>query len=195
MAECNSTRVALGLGANLGSPEQAIRRAVHALERGGLQCVHASSLYATQAVDCLPGTPPFVNAAVTGSWEGSPEGLLALCQEIELQTGRPREHSSHESRVLDIDVLLWASECLSLAGLTVPHPRLQGRLFVLVPLEEIAPQWRVPPEGLPVRELRTRLSARPEEDTEWVRLRAPGTLQDQQGGDRGHPMRDRTWPE
>ena len=107
----------------------------------------------TKPVDCVPGTPDFLNTAVVGQWGGTPLELLAACQKIEREAGRPAVHSSHEARLLDIDVLLWGAETLSLPGLIVPHPRMHLRRFVLEPLAAIAPDWTVPPFGKTVANL------------------------------------------
>ncbi|MBN2449859.1 MAG: 2-amino-4-hydroxy-6-hydroxymethyldihydropteridine diphosphokinase, partial [Lentisphaeria bacterium] len=130
------------------------------LGEGGLGELRMAALYRTRPLDCVPGTPFFVNTAVTGRWQGSGADLLALCLRTECLLGRPALHSSREGRVLDIDVLLVGSACLSLPGLVVPHPRLTERLFVLVPLAEIAPLWRIPPGMQTVVEARDRLLAR-----------------------------------
>ena len=138
---------AIGLGSNVGDPANAIRQATAFLRDGGVESPRLSPLYRTQAEGCVPGTPDFVNAALVGAWRGSAVELLALCQAIERRMGRPFPHSSHESRVIDLDILLLGECQVRTDSLTVPHPRLLRRLFALVPLAAIAPQWRVPPTG------------------------------------------------
>ncbi len=155
-------RVALGLGANLGCPEEHIRKALSDLAEGGLEEVRCAPLYVTRPVDCDAGTPEFLNTVVCGWWRGSARELLALCRRIEERLGRPRVHSRRAARVIDVDLLLVGEERLSEPGLEVPHPALRDRLFVLVPLADLAPDWRLPPGMETVAEARDRA------------LRAPG---------------------
>jgi len=89
---------------------------------------------------------------VIGSWRGSAPELRALCKEIELRAGRPAAHSSREARVVDLDLLLFGNQEIHLPELTVPHPRLRQRRFALAPLAELAPDWRLPPDGITVAE-------------------------------------------
>lgn len=137
--------VALGIGANLSAPLQAITQALAGLQRGGLLSLRRAPLYRTRPVGCDAGTPEFLNTAATGLWPGSPPALLALCQRLEQSLGRPAAHSSRAARVLDLDVLLVGELQLDTPALIVPHPRLTQRLFVLVPLADLAPDWRIPP--------------------------------------------------
>lgn len=144
--------MAIGLGANLDDPRGAIRRAAADLAAGGLEDRQLSGFWVTAPEDCVPGTPDFVNAAVIGSWRGSAPELRALCKEIELRAGRPAAHSSREARVVDLDLLLFGNQEIHLPELTVPHPRLRQRRFALAPLAELAPDWRLPPDGITVAE-------------------------------------------
>lgn len=146
--------VALGLGANIGDAMANIRHAVESLEAVGLKSPLLSRFYETLPVDCVPGTPNFINAAVVGQWTRPLAQILPACKEIEERLGRPREHSSNEARVIDMDIIL--AECGSLTlpgpGLRIPHPQVYKRLFVLMPLCDIVPQWLIPPENLTVCE-------------------------------------------
>jgi len=141
----DGTPVAIGLGANLDQPRQAIQEAIEGLQAGGVAALRCAPLYSTRPVDCDPGTPDFINTVAVGQWRGTPLALLALCQAIEERLGRPREHSRRAARVIDLDVLLVGELCLDVARLTLPHPGLRRRLFVLVPLADVAPDWRLPP--------------------------------------------------
>lgn len=151
--ESISSRVALGLGANLGQPQETFQQACAALSAGGVSNLRMASCYQTEPVGCHPGIPLFTNSAVTGLWQGSPQQLLTLTQRIEVQLGRPRQHDSQGSRQIDIDLLLFADLCLNAPELCIPHPRLCQRLFVLKPLAEIAPDWTIPPTRKKVAEI------------------------------------------
>ncbi|MFO7821759.1 MAG: 2-amino-4-hydroxy-6-hydroxymethyldihydropteridine diphosphokinase [Lentisphaeria bacterium] len=136
--------VALGLGSNLNNRHQQLQQAIRRLDENGFAVKAQSTFYDTAPVDCVPGTPRFLNAAVIGKWRGSPEALLELCKKIETGMGRPENHSSEESRVIDIDILLFNEKEISVAGLQIPHPKMGERRFILAPLCEIAPDWFIP---------------------------------------------------
>jgi 2-amino-4-hydroxy-6-hydroxymethyldihydropteridine diphosphokinase len=150
-------RVALGIGSNLGDRERHLRCALALLRAGGLRRVRLSPLFESDPLDCDPGTPPFLNAAVVGFWGASPEALLDLAQACERRLGRPRCHSSRTARTLDIDVLLIADLVLATSRLQVPHPRLRLRRFALAPLAALAPAWVLPPDGPTVADALRRL--------------------------------------
>ena len=147
------TFVSLALGGNIGDTAAVFDRAVSALEQGGFAVSARSRVFTTFPVDCVPGTPDFLNAAVTGFWERSPRELLALTQSIERASGRPAEHSSREARTLDIDIITFGDLILREPDLVIPHPRAQLRRFVLEPLCSIAPNLRFPDTGRTVRQL------------------------------------------
>ncbi len=137
-------KIAIALGGNLGDTVLIFDRAVEKLRAGGVAGIVRSGLYRTRAVDCVPGTPDFVNAALTGEWGGAPLELLALTQAIERSEGRPEEHSSREARTLDLDIILFGDGMFRLPGLEIPHPRALSRRFVLEPLAEVAGGWIFP---------------------------------------------------
>ncbi len=148
----SSLNIALGLGSNLGDRVENIRDAVARLSERGVMEAAVSSLIETEAVGCPPGAPDFLNAAVVGRWKGTTEALLDVCQGIEQELGRPADHGVNQSRTIDIDILLVGDLELTTSRLTVPHPRLTQRRFVLEPLAEIAPDWIVPGTGSTVSE-------------------------------------------
>ena len=140
-------RVAIALGGNQGEVSAAFAKAVEMLRLGGMSRIRMARAIITAAEGCHPGTPDFLNSALVGEWPGTPMELLALTQSIERKMGRPAEHDSRASRPLDLDILLVDETTLDLPTLVVPHPRMRERRFVLEPLAEIAPDWRVPPTG------------------------------------------------
>jgi len=145
-------QVAIALGGNLGDTEFLFHRALTLLTEAGLGSQRVSSWRRTAPVGCHPGTPDFLNGAVVGEWPGTPEELLSVTQHIEQALGRPAEHDSRASRPLDLDILLFDDLRLSSPTLTIPHPRMRQRRFVLEPLAEIAPDWLLPDCAKTVRQ-------------------------------------------
>jgi 2-amino-4-hydroxy-6-hydroxymethyldihydropteridine diphosphokinase len=131
-------RYYLGLGSNLVDPRNNLARARRRLAANGIKILKTSSLYRTEPVG-LSGQPWFLNQAVLVETSLSPWQLLRLAQRVESEMGRipgPR----NAPRVIDIDILLAGDTIVDTPSLTVPHPRLAERNFVLVPLAEIAPR-------------------------------------------------------
>lgn len=130
--------VAIGLGANLGDRGQALAQALQAI--GGLpgtRLVAVSSLYSTAPVDS--SGPDYLNAVAAVRTTLQPLALLDALQAIELAAGRERPYRN-APRTLDLDMLLYDDLVLDTPRLTLPHPRLGQRAFVLRPLLEIAPE-------------------------------------------------------
>ncbi|HEX6198847.1 MAG TPA: 2-amino-4-hydroxy-6-hydroxymethyldihydropteridine diphosphokinase [Thermoanaerobaculia bacterium] len=134
----------MSLGANQGDAEASLVSALRRLRRL-LGPLEVASLYRTAPVGAVP-QPDFLNTAVTGTTDLPPERLLAAAKAFERAAGR-RAGPRHGPRPLDIDLLLYGDLTSDDPGLTLPHPGLPHRRFVLVPLAEIAPGWRVPPGG------------------------------------------------
>ena len=101
-------------------------------------------LYETDPVDCPAGSPPFVNTVVELSSELPPLEMLAVLQGIESSLGRPQQREKNAPRPLDMDLLYAGDLVLSAPELTLPHPRLHLRRFVLAPLAEIRPDLVLP---------------------------------------------------
>ncbi|MFA6294626.1 MAG: 2-amino-4-hydroxy-6-hydroxymethyldihydropteridine diphosphokinase [Victivallales bacterium] len=147
------TEVALSLGGNTGNVPLSFRRALEKLRAGGLCEIRISSLYRTAPVGCANGTPDFINAAATGKWNGSLASLHSLCMEIEVETGRPANHVKYASRTLDLDIVFFGDMIYSDGKITVPHREAKHRLFVLIPLAEIAGDRLFPGEKSSVSEI------------------------------------------
>lgn len=135
----------IALGANLGDAAQALRDALAALgAHPGVRVLRASGLYRTAPVDA--GGPDFINAVALVATTLTAPGLLAALQAIEQAAGRLRPYRN-APRTLDLDLLTYGTARIDSPVLTVPHPRMMDRAFVLVPLREVLPE-RVPPQVL-----------------------------------------------
>jgi 2-amino-4-hydroxy-6-hydroxymethyldihydropteridine diphosphokinase len=136
----------IGLGSNLADPLVQVRQALTELESiSGTRVTARSSLYRTSPVGYLE-QPDFINAAASVQTTLKPQALLAALLAIETRHGRKRA-TRNAPRTLDLDLLLYGEEVLEQDGLTLPHPRLHERAFVLAPLAEIAPEAMVPGRG------------------------------------------------
>lgn len=136
----------IALGANLDDPAATVRAAFAALANlPHSRLVRSSSLYRTAPVG-LTEQPEFINAAAALETTLAPEALLDALFDIEARFGRQRAERNGP-RTLDLDLLLYADLELDLPRLTLPHPRLHLRAFVLQPLAEIAPDLRLPRRG------------------------------------------------
>lgn len=145
----------IGLGSNIADPLEQVRQALKELESiPGTRVTAHSSLYRTSPVGFLE-QPEFINAAASVQTTLEPRALLAALLAIENRHGRKRA-VRNAPRTLDLDLLLYGEQVLDQDGLTVPHPRLHERAFVLAPLAEIAPEAMVPGRGK-VRELLARV--------------------------------------
>lgn len=130
-------RAFVGIGANLGEPRAAVLDAVHAMASvEGVSAVRRSSLYASTPIDS--SGPDYVNAVVELKTRLTAPELLAQLQAIESEAGRERPYRN-APRTLDLDLLLFGQSTIHSSALTVPHPRMWMRAFVLLPLSEIAP--------------------------------------------------------
>lgn len=146
--------MALGLGANLGPAEATLRLAVLRL-REALGPLRAAPLYLTRPVSPHP-QPSYLNTAVFGRTSLAPDAVLAVAKRLEMLAGRRRQPRD-TPRPLDLDLLLYGDRVCRAPELTLPHPRLAARRFVLAPLADLAPGLAVPPEGLTVAELLARV--------------------------------------
>lgn len=138
----------LGLGSNIGDRLSHIRYALDALDQDpDTRVVLASSVYESEAHVLEPSDrqEPYLNAACMVETSHTPGSLLALCLRIEAARGRTRSAPLRwRPRTLDIDLLLYDDQSIARPDLTVPHPLIPDRRFVLVPLFEIAPDLKIP---------------------------------------------------
>ena len=148
--------VYLSLGSNLGDREANLNQALSGLRNLG-EVVAVSSFYETEPVE-VTSQPFFLNCAVKMDTEKMPRQMLAGILDIEREMGRRRTQIKGP-RNIDIDILLFGTSIIETKGLTIPHPALHQRRFVLEPLAEIAPEARHPVFKRNIKELRDSLPA------------------------------------
>lgn len=134
----------MALGSNQGDPLPQLKQAVAALAEL-LAGLRLGPLYRSLPEDGAP-SPPYLNSAVTGYSALEPEMLLAVFKQLERRAGR-RPAPRGTPRPLDLDLILCGSLEIHRPELTLPHPRMKQRPFVLAPLAALAPGWPVPPDG------------------------------------------------
>ena len=161
------TRAGIGLGSNQGARLRNLRQAwrplvARAPVRAPLLC---SSIYETEPVDCPRGSPPYINAVAELGWAGNARALFDELLAIERGMGRRRSGTRNEARLIDLDLLYFGQEETRDPDLTLPHPRLASRRFVLEPLAEIRPDIRPGRNARPAIELLAALGS----GGPWVR--------------------------
>ena len=141
------TRAYVGLGANLGDRERTLREALDTLAgEDGIEVLGVSTLRETEPVG-VGEQPLFLNGAAALETTLTARELLDRLLAVEQRFGRVRIPDEHGPRTLDLDLLLYGDDAIEEPGLTVPHPRLHERRFVLEPLAELAPGLLVPGRG------------------------------------------------
>jgi 2-amino-4-hydroxy-6-hydroxymethyldihydropteridine diphosphokinase len=141
----------LALGSNLGDREEHLQSAIHGLAKRGIYTLRSASVYSTEPRDVLD-QPWFLNTVIEANSALEPAELLRACLDVEKENHRTRDFTKGP-RTLDIDVLFYGNEIILKPGLTIPHPNLSARRFVLVPLAEIAPAFVDPLSGKTVHQL------------------------------------------
>ncbi|MFN2613960.1 MAG: 2-amino-4-hydroxy-6-hydroxymethyldihydropteridine diphosphokinase [Actinomycetota bacterium] len=138
----------LGVGSNLGDRRAQLDEAVQALDWGDARVVARSSIYETEPVGGPDDQPAFLNLVIGVETSLGVRALFERCQGVEVALGRARDDEIRWGpRAIDIDLLLFGHEVVHDADLTVPHPRMTERAFVLLPLEEIARDVTIPGKG------------------------------------------------
>ena len=136
----------IAFGSNLGNPLEQLRQARRGSSLLG-RITGASSLYRTAPVGGPPGQEDYLNAVIAlNPTANDPQTLLAELLRLEARQGRVR-NVRWAARTLDLDLLAWGDRVLATPELTLPHPRLLERAFVLAPLCELAPEWLHPVTG------------------------------------------------
>jgi 2-amino-4-hydroxy-6-hydroxymethyldihydropteridine diphosphokinase len=143
--------VYIALGSNMGDRAGMLGRAIAAMNSAGISVVRQSSLYVTEPVGA-PGQGWFLNAVVEAETSLLPLQLLHALLKIERELGR-RRLTPHGPRAIDLDILFYGSSVIRSRDLEVPHPRLTERRFVLIPLAQLAPDFRHPVSHKSVNQL------------------------------------------
>ena len=147
----------LGLGSNVGDRRAHLERAVKALPQHGVAVLASSSVYETEPVGLVPDQREFFNACLRIRTQQSPEQLLDACKAVEREVGRTGSEVRHGPREIDVDLLLLDHTTHTSERLTLPHPSILQRRFVLVPLLELDPAMTLP-DGTSLKDTLKRLS-------------------------------------
>lgn len=137
----------IGLGSNLNNPKQQIKDALIALNNTqDIKVLALSSLYQSPPVDGSSQQPDYINAVCEVNTHLTALELLHMCQAIEIKQHRVRE-KKWGARTIDLDIITYGTQVIASKQLVVPHPEMMNRAFVLVPLAEIEPDFKVPVLG------------------------------------------------
>lgn len=143
-----SQPIVVGLGSNVGDRWAWVDKAIAAMNQAGLRVKSRASLYETQAL-LPPNAPPdwdkpYLNTAVLIETDFSPLACLGTLKRIEKQLGRDSSNRPWAPRIIDLDILIWGDRQLNTPELIIPHAGLFDRLFALLPLSELCPEWACP---------------------------------------------------
>jgi len=151
-----ATRVGIALGSNLDSPLgdrlsniKLARDLLEKLTPDGTELIQAH-VYQSEPLDCPEDSPVFLNTVIELSYDGSPGELLRQTQTIERQLGRDVIREKNAPRIIDIDILYFGTDLYHDAFLTLPHPEMTHRRFVLQPLADIRPELILPGDDITI---------------------------------------------
>ena len=143
--------VHLGLGSNLEDRKDFLNMACNQLRSETIREFRASSIYESEPLLKMP-QPKYFNMVVCGLTVLSPPEMLKKCQQIEIRLGRIRRER-WGSREIDIDIISYGSTIIENDDLVIPHPEIENRSFVLMPMLELSPEWCHPETGITIKEL------------------------------------------
>lgn len=148
--------IIIGIGSNLpteawGSPRDNCLEAVNRLKRAGVRVENLSPFYESAPVP-MSDQPWYVNGVAAVATHETPEGLLQILLNVENKMGRIRGEKN-DARIIDLDLLAFNAVELDTESLSLPHPRLSKRAFVLIPLSDITPKWTHPVSGADIGSL------------------------------------------
>ncbi|HSP42872.1 MAG TPA: 2-amino-4-hydroxy-6-hydroxymethyldihydropteridine diphosphokinase [Luteolibacter sp.] len=148
-------RCGIALGSNLGDSRQLLREAIALLRQIAVpgEMFLEAPVYRTPPLACPAGSPDFLNTVAELAWNGTPHELLEKTRAIEEQLGRTRGAERNAPRTIDLDLLYCGELQTADTDLTLPHPRIAERRFVLQPLADIRPRLVLPGMSFPVRVL------------------------------------------
>ena len=161
MVHPTSQHALVALGSNLDAPAIQLKRAILHLQRHSEGTFVCSSIYRTPAHAMPEGTPDFANSVVRLETTQSGPELLSFLNSLEVFFGRPANHEKNVSRVLDLDLIALGEVTCQSEALTLPHPRAAQRDFVLQPIVEIWPDYRLPGFEATASELLAKLGSSP----------------------------------
>ena len=149
------TKVYLGLGANVGRLKDNLKKAITLIKECGLNVLKQSSTYKTKAISKVQQRD-YLNMCIEVETKFPPEKIFNICQMIERQMGRSKEKKKkgyEKPRIIDIDILLYGKKIIKKQNLKIPHINMHKRLFVLEPLNEIAPHVMHPTQQKTIKML------------------------------------------
>ncbi|MCX7926059.1 MAG: 2-amino-4-hydroxy-6-hydroxymethyldihydropteridine diphosphokinase [Fimbriimonadales bacterium] len=147
-----AAKVYLSLGSNLGDRLANLREGVRRLQAHGVFPLQVSQVYETVPVGETPDPRLYLNLGVWAETELTPQALLDAVKAVEAELGRTFDEGRWMPRTLDVDIILYDDLTLETPSLTIPHPRMRERAFVLIPLAEMTPDY-ILPDGTPLQEL------------------------------------------
>ncbi|MBO6537011.1 MAG: 2-amino-4-hydroxy-6-hydroxymethyldihydropteridine diphosphokinase [Balneolaceae bacterium] len=144
-------RTIIALGSNLDNPHAQLKKAAEFLSTLSEAPIKKSSIYLSEPIG--PSEYDFLNAAISIESSLSAVELFEECKKQELAQGRPSRYPKWTARPLDLDIIAYRDEIIDLPNLQIPHPEYSSRLFVLLPLQEVEPNWVDPKHHTPIETL------------------------------------------